>query len=98
MATRKTAKKAAKKAAKKPAKKTVAKAAKPKAKAKAPATAKGPTKLAQLQAMLAGEGSTNTDLCKALGWQPHTLRAAISRLGNVARERVDGVTTYRVNP
>jgi nucleoid-associated protein YgaU len=75
------------------------KAAKPAAKAKATAKAGAPregTKKALLLEMLSGKGSTNTDLCKALGWLPHTLRAAISRIENVEHSRVDGVTSYRI--
>ncbi|MEH2565347.1 DUF3489 domain-containing protein [Bradyrhizobium sp. AZCC 2289] len=81
------------KAAKKPAK--AAKAAKGKTAAKAGVPREG-TKKAQLLEMLSGKGSTNTDLCKALGWLPHTLRAAISRIENVEHSRVDGVTSYRL--
>jgi hypothetical protein len=70
-----------------------AKDGKPAAKAGAP---KAGTKGAQLLAML-GKGATTAELCKALGWQAHTLRAAISRVqGNVQRTRVDGVTSYRI--
>jgi hypothetical protein len=70
-----------------------AKNGKPAAKAGAP---KAGTKGAQLLAML-GKGATSVELCKALGWQPHTLRAAISRVqGKVNRTRVDGVTSYRI--
>ena len=70
-----------------------AKNGKPGAKAGAP---KAGTKGAQLLAML-GKGATSVELCKALGWQPHTLRAAISRVqGKVERTRVDGVTSYRI--
>lgn len=55
------------------------------------------TKGAEPLAMLAGKGATNAELCEALGWQPHTLRAAISRVkGKVERSRVDGVTSYRI--
>jgi hypothetical protein len=75
---------------------TKAKAAKP---AKAAATAGAPregTKKAQLLEMLSGKGSTNTELCKALGWLPHTLRAAICRIENVKHSRIDGVTSYRI--
>lgn len=75
-----------------------ARAAKAKTKAK-PAQAGAPregTKKAQLLELLSGKGATNTDLCKALGWLPHTLRAAISRIENVKHQRVDGVTSYRI--
>lgn len=75
-----------------------AKPAKAAAKAKPAAGApKAGTKTAKLLAMLAGKGATNAELCKALGWQPHTLRAAISRVkGKVQRSRVDGITSYRI--
>jgi DNA invertase Pin-like site-specific DNA recombinase len=56
---------------------------------------KAGTKKALLLAMLT-KGATNTKLCKALGWLPHTLRAAISRTENVKHSRVDGVTSYRI--
>jgi hypothetical protein len=45
----------------------------------------------------AGKGATKPELCKALGWQPHTLRAAICRLPIKPKHiRVDGVTSYRI--
>ena len=70
-----------------------AKNGKPAAKAGAP---KAGTKGAQLLALL-GKGATTAELCKALGWQAHTLRAAISRVqAKVERSRVDGVTSYRI--
>lgn len=70
------------------------------AKAAAPAKAKRTgTKNEQLVGMLTN-GATVDAMLKALGWQPHTLRAAISRLGSagttVARERVEGVTSYKI--
>jgi hypothetical protein len=79
-------------------KKPVTKAAKAKTAAKAAKAGapKAGTKKAQLLEMLSGKGATNTDLCKALGWLPHTLRAAISRIENVEHSRVDGVTSYRL--
>jgi len=96
MATKSKKIAAAKKTVKKAvAKKPAAKAAKAKAAAEAGAPKAG-SKKAKLLAMLSGKGSTNTDLCKALGWLPHTLRAAISRLEKVEHSRVDGVTTYRI--
>lgn len=46
------------------------------------------------------KGATVDQLTKSLGWQPHTLRAYLSRLGKdglkIARERVEGVTSYRI--
>jgi hypothetical protein len=99
--TKSTKKPAAKRSTKakgkavKAAKKPAAKAAKAKPAAKG-APREG-TKTAQLLALLAGKGASNAELCEALGWQPHTLRAAISRLpDNVERSRVDGVTSYRI--
>lgn len=85
--------KAAKAKAAKPAK------SKPAAKGKPAAGApKAGTKIAQLTEMLSRkDGASNAELCKALGWQPHTLRAAISRLPvKPERSRVDGVTSYRI--
>jgi hypothetical protein len=103
MATKKkpAAKKApAKKAA---AKKSIAKKAVAK---KAVATngdqAKGPragSKTAMLLDLLSGKGSTVEKMCEALGWQAHTLRAALTRLPGGAkaeRTREDGVTTYKL--
>jgi Protein of unknown function (DUF3489) len=76
------------------AKTAKANSGKPAAKAGAPREG---TKNDQLLALLAGKGATSAELCKALGWQPHTLRAAISRVqGKVERSRVDGVTSYRL--
>ncbi|WFU75495.1 DUF3489 domain-containing protein [Bradyrhizobium sp. CB2312] len=103
MATKK--KPAAKKA---PAKKKAAAktaAAKRKASAKTTANAdqaKGPragSKTAMLLDLLSGKGSTVEKMCEALGWQGHTLRAALTRLPNGAkaeRTREDGVTSYKL--
>jgi hypothetical protein len=92
--------KSKKPAAKRTTKSKTSKAAKGRApKAAKPAAEGAPregTKKAQLLEMLSGKGATNTDLCKALGWLPHTLRAAISRIENVKHSRVDGVTSYRI--
>ena len=59
---------------------------------------KAGTKLAQLTELLSRkDGATSAELCKALGWLPHTLRAAISRLPNKpTHSRLDGVTSYRI--
>jgi hypothetical protein len=58
---------------------------------------KAGTKLALLTEMVSGKGATTAELCKALGWQPHTLRAAICRLPIKPKHtRVDGVTSYRI--
>ncbi|MEM9670396.1 MAG: DUF3489 domain-containing protein [Pseudomonadota bacterium] len=38
------------------------------------------TKLADLVAALNGKGSTIPKLSNRLGWQPHTIRAAMTRL------------------
>lgn len=63
-------------------------------------------KNALLLSMLKGKGSTVEALTKATDWQPHTLRARLSRIGKpksrggeglkIERERVDGVTSYRL--
>ena len=47
------------------------------------------------------KGATVEHMAKALGWLPHTLRAALSRLKTkeglkIERERVDGTTSYRI--
>ena len=60
------------------------------------------TKASLMREMLEGEGGANLDdLCKATGWQPHTVRAALSGLrkaGHVIdRTRDDaGKSIYRV--
>jgi hypothetical protein len=102
MSTKKaTTKRAAKaktaKAAKKPAPK---KTAKPEANGAKPAAAAKDNKATALIAMLT-EGATVEHMAKTLGWLPHTLRAALSRLKTreglkIRRERVDGTTTYRI--
>jgi hypothetical protein len=103
MATKK--KPAAKKAPAK--KKAAAKTAVAKRKASAKNTgnadqAKGPragSKTAMLLDLLSGKGSTVEKMCEALGWQAHTLRAALTRLPNGAkaeRTREDGVTSYKL--
>lgn len=38
------------------------------------------SKLAKLSLFLKGEGRTLKALSKSLGWQPHTVRAAMTRL------------------
>jgi hypothetical protein len=68
-------------------------------KAAVAAAARTGTKKEQLVTMLK-KGATVEALTMALGWQPHTLRASISMLGKtgikVARERADGVTSYKI--
>ena len=99
MSTKKdTTKRAAKaktaKAAKKPAaKKTAKNSAKPAAAAK-------DNKTTALIEMLT-KGATAEHITKTLGWLPHTLRGALSRLKTkeglkIEREQVDGVTSYRI--
>lgn len=78
----------------------------PKSKTKTPKGPSGSDKNATLLKMLAGKGSTVEQMTKALDWLPHTLRARISRLAKpkskggdglkIERERVDGVTSYRI--
>jgi Protein of unknown function (DUF3489) len=64
--------------------------------------AKGPrpgSKTAMLLELLSGKGSTVEKMCERLGWQAHTLRAALTRLPNGAkaeRSREDGVTSYKL--
>ena len=77
----------------KPAKKPAGK------KATKPAAAAKDNKNA-LIAMLT-KGATAEHMAKTLGWLPHTLRAALSRLKTkeglkIERERVDGTTSYRI--
>lgn len=61
-----------------------------------------PTKIARLQQMLrTPEGASLVQLCEAMGWQAHTLRAALTRLRQAghAMERdcsEEGITTYRI--
>ena len=48
------------------------------------------------------KGATAEHMAKTLGWLPHTLRAALSRLKTkeglkIERERVDGTTSYRIH-
>ena len=61
-----------------------------------------PTKTARLEAMLRRpKGATQKQLQKGLGWQPHTVRAAISRLRKagavVTLDRSIRTPTYRIN-
>lgn len=84
---------------------TMPKTAKAKSGAKQPKGAKGANKTEMLLTMLK-KGATVDALCKATVWLPHTLRARICRLAKpkkdgglglkIERERVDGVTSYRV--
>ena len=69
-----------------------------KAKAAKDGAPKAGTKLALLTEMVSGNGATTAELCKALGWQPHMLRAAICRLLIKPKHtRVDGVTSYQIS-
>jgi len=67
-----------------------------------PTSAAKVTKVGQLQALLAApEGATLAGLCESLGWQSHTVRAALTRLRqaghSVERSRSeDGQTIYRI--
>jgi Protein of unknown function (DUF3489) len=76
-------------------------AGKSKRKNAAPAqAARTGTKRAQLVTMLK-QGATVDALTKSLGWLPHTLRAAICGLNKagtkVERERVEGITSYKIS-
>jgi predicted ArsR family transcriptional regulator len=89
MSTKKTTTAHKAKAAKKPVSKKTAK----------PAAAKD-NKTTALIAMLT-KGATAEHMAKTLGWLPHTLRGALSRLKTkeglkIERERVDGTTSYRI--
>jgi hypothetical protein len=81
-----------------------------KAKAKTPKPAKAAKKLRakregepkreRLVAMLA-DWTPVTDLMKAMGWQAHTVRGALSTAAKnlkikIERKRVDGVSNYRI--
>ena len=71
-------------------------------KARAENTARRPTKTARLEAMLRRpKGATQKQLQKGLGWQPHTVRAAISRLrkagAEVTLDRSVRTPTYRID-
>jgi predicted ArsR family transcriptional regulator len=69
-----------------------------------PSPAAKVTKAGKLQALLTTpEGATLAGLCDALGWQSHTVRAALTRLRqaghSVERGRAgDGRTVYRIVP
>ncbi len=69
--------------------------------ATSPAAGTAPTKKARLQALLARpKGATLAQLGKDLGWQPHTVRAEISRLrkggAEVQLDRSGKAPTYRI--
>ena len=86
-------------AAKKPAGKKTAKPAAKNGATPAAADAKD-DKTTALIAMLT-KGATAEHMAKTLGWLPHTLRGALSRLKTkeglkIERERVDGMTSYRI--
>lgn len=59
------------------------------------------TPLDRLFARLKEDWKTTDSLCKEFGWLPHSLRGRISNVSvkfnvKVERQRVDGVTSYRV--
>ena len=61
-----------------------------------------PSKTARLEAMLRRQkGATQKQLEASLGWQPHTVRAAISRLrkagAEVTLDRSARTPTYRID-
>ena len=61
-----------------------------------------PSKKARLETMLSRpRGATQFQLEKALGWQPHSVRAAISRLrtggAEVTLDRSGRTPTYRID-
>lgn len=75
-----------------------------KTRARAPATAAPKSKKDQLIALLRGKGGADVQaLSDALGWQPHTVRAALTglRKAGVALEKMtvreDERARYRIN-
>lgn len=65
-------------------------------------TAASKSKKARLEGLLSRpRGATITQLQKALDWQPHTIRAAISRLrksgADVTLDRSGRTPTYRID-
>jgi hypothetical protein len=66
------------------------------------ATPAAKTKAAQIEALLRRKtGACLVDLTKATGWQPHSIRAALTGLrktgADISRERnVKGATVYRI--
>ena len=58
------------------------------------------TKQDQLIALLSGDGITIAELGETLGWLPHTVRAALTRLRQkgheIERVREDKVSRYRI--
>jgi len=66
-----------------------------------PSTRKSPTRLDQLQDMLLRSGGTTiADMCKATGWQSHSIRGAMSgalkkRGLVITSEKIGGERRYR---
>jgi len=62
--------------------------------------AKKKTKQSRLIELLEGRGSTTTELGETLGWLPHTVRAALTRLRQqgfqIERVCQDGVSRYHI--
>ena len=91
-----------KNAIKRPARRKTSKPEAPtSAKKAAPVTIKGLSKQAQLIELLQGDkAASTTDLATALGWLPHTTRAALTGLRkkghSIAKDKVDGVTRYTI--
>ena len=68
--------------------------------AEAASAPKAPSKADQLAAMvIRDEGATLDQMVAALGWLPHTTRAALTGLKKkgfaISSDKVDGVRTYR---
>ena len=66
----------------------------------APAAAKPPSKAQQLAALVVREeGATLDQMVAAIGWLPHTTRAALTGLKKkgyvISSDKLDGVRTYR---
>ena len=67
-------------------------------------TSKTPSKLDQLEALLARPmGASIAEMVKATGWQQHSVRGAMAgalkkRVLTITSEKVEGVRRYRVEP
>ena len=72
--------------------------------AKKPAPTTSPSKLDQLQQMLACEkGASSAEMVQATGWQQHSVRGAMAgslkkRGLTISSEKIDGVRRYRAEP
>ncbi len=85
--------------AKKPGTKHKTVPAKPKGGKQGPTPRQGTKQALVIGLLERKSGATIDEMVKATGWQPHSVRAALTGLRKrgieVTRERKDGVTTYR---